>query len=174
MRITTKRSPADTVREWTIALGVLTGDGKMTADDAELKLKAYVPLLLESFQPAAFTQSSLHHVAAACKWFPSYAEVVIHLRTWWRENRPIANALPAPAASAPEPERPPPTDEERAYVRRCVQEIVANMRSPFAEPAAAAPRPMALHLTPAQLDVVNPLPGGRRRVQQPAMERQNS
>jgi hypothetical protein len=165
MPITTKRPPADIVREWTIALGVLTSSGRMTADDAELKLKAYVPLLVENFPPAAFTQASLHHVAAKCKWFPSYAEVITHLRAWWREHRPITNALPAPLHNGPEPDRPPPTEEERDYVRRRVAEIAALLSGGAADHALRPVRdPGPRYLTPVQLDAVNPLPNGRKRV----------
>jgi hypothetical protein len=163
MPITTKRSHSDTVREWTIALGVLTGGGNVTAADAELKLKAYVPLLLDNFPPAAFTQASLHHVAAQCKWFPSYAEVVTHLRAWWRDNRPINNALPAPTHRHAEPEQPPPTDDERAYVRQRVAEITAVLSRNDNAALTPTKDPGPKHLTPAQLDVVNPLPNGLKR-----------
>lgn len=161
MRIT-KPPPANTVREWIIALGVLTSNGRMTADDAELKLRAYAPLLLDNFPPTAFTQASLHHVAAQCQWFPAYAEVVTHLRAWWRENRPIANALPAPPQRAhSDPQRQPPTDDEIAYVRARVAEITAILRTPNHDPPRPPPGPR--HLSPAQLDAVNPLPNGRKR-----------
>jgi hypothetical protein len=133
----------------------------MTSADAELKLSAFVPLLLENFPRAAFTQASLHYVGSQCKFFPSYAEVITHLRAWWRENRPIDNALPAPLRREPEPERPEPTEEERAYVRRRVAEITAILSDDAAELARPLPGPR--HLTPEQLDIVNPLPNGRKR-----------
>ena len=41
----------------------------MTRAEAEMKLRAYVPLLQDHFPPGAFTQVSLHHVARQCKWF---------------------------------------------------------------------------------------------------------
>jgi hypothetical protein len=162
--ITTNRNTHDRAREWTIALGVLTSGGAMTAADAELKLKAYVPLLVEHFHPNAFTQASLHHVAAQCKFFPAYAEVTAHLRDWWRVNRPILNALPAPTQPYAEPERPEPTEEERAYVRKSVAEITAHLQANDANHALKPSRnPGPRHLTPTQLDAVNPLPNGLKR-----------
>jgi hypothetical protein len=167
MRITPKRSPHERASEWAIALGVLTGGANITRAEAEMKLKAYVPMLTEHFPPAVFTQASLHHVAAQCKWFPSYAEVVTHLRTWWRENRPINNALPAPTHQEPEPERPEPTPDERAYVRQRVNEITAHLQAADAAHALKPSRDVGpRHLTPQQLDVVSPLPNGRKRVKQ--------
>jgi hypothetical protein len=147
------------VREWVIVLGVLTA-GNMSRAEAEMKLRAYVPLLQDQFPAGAFTQESLHAVAAQCKWFPSYAEVIQHLRGWWREHRPAPPALPPPA---PVPPRQPPTEAEIAHVHACVQQIIANMRSPFAErsdmPGPVQPR----YASPELLDRINPLPGGRKR-----------
>ena len=51
--VPTKRAPLGTVREWTIALGVLTA-GNMTRAEAEMKLRAYVPLLQDQFPAGAF------------------------------------------------------------------------------------------------------------------------
>lgn len=155
---TTKRPPVATVREWTIALGVLTS-GNMTRGDAEMKLRAYVPLLQDQFPVGAFTPASLHHVAAQCKWFPSYAEVVEHLRGWWRDHRPAPPALPPPP---PIRERDEPTPEEIAHVERVVAETVAFLRSD-AQPIEDRPRPGPRYLTPQQLDALNPLPNGRKR-----------
>ena len=160
---TNRKPPIGVVREWTIALGILTA-GTMTRVEAEMKLAAYVPLLQSNYPVGAFTQASLHHVAAQCKWFPSYAEVVGHLGDWWREHRPMPPALPPP-------DRPPPraaeiaTDEERAYVRALVDEVTGRVR--FRDPddtVAGAPSRGARYLSPGQLDLVNPLPNGRLRV----------
>ena len=172
MSITTsgKRPPVSIVREWTVALGILTS-GNMTRADAEMKLRAYVPLLQDNFPAAAFTQDSLHHVAAQCKWFPSYAEVIEHLRGWWRDHRPAPLALPPPDLPPP---RDPPTPEEIAHVRRCVEEITAALRSSAIERdtegrpiEAGPPPPTPRYLSPEQLDRINPLPNGFKRAAQP-------
>ncbi len=163
-----KRPPVATVREWTIALGILTA-GQMTRADAEMKLRAYVPLLQDNFPAGAFTQDSLHHVAAQCKWFPSYAEVIEHLRGWWREHRPAPPALSPPPP--PPPRRPDPTPEEVAHVTALVREVTAALRASAAScddqalhlDVATAHRPRTAYLTPAQLDQINPLPNGRKR-----------
>jgi hypothetical protein len=155
---TGKRPKVGIVREWTIALGVLTA-GNMTRVEAEMKLRAYVPLLLENFPPAAFTQDSLHFVASQCKWFPSYAEVIEHLRTWWHDNRPRPVAIAPPP---PEPEPPPPTPEQLERIHGIVRETSAAMRS--SEPAWEPPRqPRPSYLSAELLDQHNPLPNGRKR-----------
>lgn len=144
------------VREWLVSLGILTAIS-ISREEARVKLAAFLPMLMSDFTDAAFTTDSLNHVAKACaKGFPTYPELHNHLRAWWREHHPVLT-LPAPP---PPPPRPEPTDEERAYVRACVQKIIGNMRSPDAVPP---PAPTPRYLTPAQLDQINPLPGGRRR-----------
>jgi hypothetical protein len=152
------------VREWCQSLGILAAVS-ISRQEAEIKLALYVPNLMADFPDEAFTAESLNHVAkASVSGFPTYAELYNQIRAWWRENRPITNALPAPAQPpAPEPERTPPTDDERAYVRTRVAEITASLRSHHAEREQAPPSPGPRHLTPAQLDAVNPLPNGRKR-----------
>jgi len=146
------------VRQWCLSLAVVSAIS-ISRQEAEMKLAAYVPLLMDRFPDAAFTTASLEHCAArAVKGFPTYGELAAWLAEWWREHRPPLPALPPPEIPPP---RVPPTPEESAYVRRCVEQIVGNMRSPYAETAPARPRPQ--YLTPAQLDEINPLPGGVKR-----------
>ena len=150
------------VREWCVSLGVLTVVS-ISRDEAEMKLAAYVPLLVSEFPAAAFTTESLQHVARLChRGFPTYPEIVNHLSMWWRENR----TLPRIVAPLPE-ERPPPTPEEIAYVRARVAEVTfalsAGAAAKEAGLRAGSSGPGARHLTPEQLDRVNPLPEGRRR-----------
>jgi hypothetical protein len=155
---TGKRPKVGIVREWTIALGVLTA-GNMTRVEAEMKLRAYVPLLLENFPPGAFTQDSLHFVASQCKWFPSYAEVIEHLRAWWHDNRPHPIAIAPPP---PPPETPPPTPEQVERVHSLVREFGASLYGAplYVEPPS---RPTPSYLPADVLDEINPLPGGRKR-----------
>ena len=158
----TKHAPVATVREWTIALGVLTA-GNMTRAEAEIKLRAYVPLLQDQFPAGAFTQNSLHHVASACKWFPSYAEVIDHLRNWWRANRPTPPALPPPPRPPPREVREPLTPEQLEQLHELSRRTVAVLRSSAAEHEMVITPRGPRYLTPAQLDLVNPLPEGRKR-----------
>jgi hypothetical protein len=147
------------VRQWCQSLGILSAVS-ISRQEAEMKLAAYVPLLMDRFPDGAFTTASLEHCAArAVKGFPTYGELAAWLAEWWREHRPPLPALPPPEIPPPRSE---PTDEERAYVRRCVETILGNMRSPYAERDAPAP-PKPRYLSPAQLDEINPLPGGQRR-----------
>jgi hypothetical protein len=166
----TKRPPVATVREWTIALGILTA-GQMTRADAEMKLAAYVPLLQDNFPAAAFTQDSLHHVARQCKWFPSYAEVIEHLGAWWKERRPPFPAIAPPPAPPPRPE---PTPEEIELVRQLCAQVVGELRASaiakdtVGRPLPSGPLPVTpRYLPPDVLDRINPLPNGRKRAAPP-------
>jgi len=138
------------VRQWCQSLGVLTAVS-ISRQEAEMKLAAYVPMLMDRFPDGAFTTQSLEHVAAlAVKGFPTYGEIAAWLADWWRKHRPAPPALPAPAA-LPVP-REPPTEEEIAHVHACVQQIMANLHSPLSEPRddqPAPPRPS--HLSREQL-----------------------
>jgi hypothetical protein len=195
---TGKRPPVATVREWTIALGILTA-GQLTRAEAELKLRAYVPLLLDNFPVGAFTQDSLHHVAGQCKWFPSYAEVLAYLREWWREHRPAPPRITGPDTSASAQ-----LDREAAALAadwddpggicRRIRDLGDDPRSlrllcavvqrhapqhlgwfppavieamqqdaPVVQRAGDDHRATPRYATPAQLDQINPLPGGRKR-----------
>lgn len=155
------------VREWCISLGVLTAVS-MTRHDAEMKLAAYVPMLMRDFPDAAFNAGSLHAVARQCgKGFPTYPELADRLSAWWRAARPAPPALPPPAPPALPPER---TAEEIAYVQDRVAECIASLRAAALYADAQAERldtatnwPRARHLTPEQLDQLNPLPEGKKR-----------
>lgn len=147
------------VRQWCQSLGVLTAVS-ISRPEAEMKLAAYVPLLQDRFPDGAFTADSLEHVARHCiKGFPTYAELAGYLSDWWRDNRPRPTALPPPP---PPPKREPPTPEEIEYVHARVVEVVRALgptRYADQDYAPAKPR----HLTPEQLDQLNPLPNGRKR-----------
>ena len=168
----TQQTHIRVVREWCISLGVLAAVS-ISRQEAELRLAAFVPLLLDRFPDAAFTASSLEHVAARCvKGFPTYGELAAYLAEWWREHRPMPPQIAGPAREAPPPApRTPPTPEESAYVSARVQEIVATFKSsPLFRPPGqntldddGVRRSRAFHLTPEQLDIVNPLPNGRKR-----------
>jgi hypothetical protein len=148
------------VREWLTSLAILAAVS-MSRNEAEMKLAAYVPLLADRFDAAAFTTGSLQYVAArAIKGFPTYGELTAWLAEWWHDNRPLPPALPPPDLPPPRPE---PTDEERAYIRARVLEAVAVLRSPASDPRDQRAEPRPRYLTPAQLDHLNPLPNGVKR-----------
>jgi hypothetical protein len=151
------------VRQWCQSLGVLSAIS-ITRHEAEMKLSAFVPLLVKRFPDACFTTASLEYVAArAVKGFPTYGELAQWLADWWRETRPPLPALPPPP---PIRQRDEPTPEEIAYVERIVAACVADLRS-SAQPLADRRPPGARHLSPAMLDRINPLPGGRKRRDEP-------
>jgi hypothetical protein len=169
-----RRAKVGDVRNWVEALGVLCSD-TMTPTEAEMKVLAYVPMLQSDFPPEAFCQDSLSAVVRKCRYFPSYSDVHAHLRAWWREHRPLPPALPPPA---PIRQRDEPTEAEKAHVTRIVAELTAELRRkpldyevlegnnelPPQQEDPQTRRPRAYHLTPAQLDIVNPLPDGKKRV----------
>jgi hypothetical protein len=131
----------------------------MSRDEAEMRLAAFLPLLMDRFPDGAFTQASLEHCATRCaKGFPTYAELAGYLSEWWKANRPTPPALPPP----PIRQRPPPTPEEIAHVEQVTRETIAALRS-SAQPVVEYRHPGPRHATPEQLDRLNPLPGGRKR-----------
>jgi hypothetical protein len=158
-KLAVRRAKVSEVRNWVEALGVLCSDN-MTPTEAEMKTLAYVPMLQSDFPPEAFCQDSLSHVVRECKFFPAYSEVYAHLRAWWREHRPLPPALPPPE---PIRQRDEPTEEEKAHVSRIVAELVRDLRA-SSQPEEDRRPPGPSYLTPAQLDRVNPLPGGAKRV----------
>jgi hypothetical protein len=155
-----KQTHVGVVREWLVSLGILTAI-TISREEARVKLAAFLPMLMSDFTDAAFTKNSLSYVAKACtKGFPTYPELYNHLSGWWREHRPLP-----PLLAPPEPirQRDEPTDEEKAHVSRIVAELVRDLRA-SSQPEEDRRPPGASHLTPAQLDHVNPLPGGAKRV----------
>jgi hypothetical protein len=74
-------------RKWLSQLGMLTAGATLSEADAQTKILSYLTLLMDEFPPAAFNQASLNHVAKACKFFPSYAEVAQHLSAWHGERK---------------------------------------------------------------------------------------
>lgn len=147
------------VREWLTSLGILAAVS-LPREEAQMRLAAFIPLLVDRFPDAAFTTASLQHVAAlAVKGFPTYGELAAWLSDWWKANRPAPPALPAPP---PIRQRDEPTDAEREYVARVAAETIAFLRS-SAQPIEDRRPPQARYLTPEQLDQLNPLPNGMKR-----------
>lgn len=91
-------------------------------------LRVFDPFLAD-LPDAAFTTGSLKAVAMAPRrlWLPELREVREPLEAWWRDHQPPRPALPAPVFR-PEPERPLPTEEERAAVAKALREHLARMR----------------------------------------------
>lgn len=159
------------VREWLTSLAILAAVS-MSRNEAEMKLAAYVPMLLDRFPDAAFTSASLEHVARrAVKGFPTYGELAEWLGEHWKETRPPFPAIAPPPAPPPRPE---PTPEEIEHVRACVAEITAALRVSAIDkatqgrplPAGPVP-PTPRYLPPDTLDRINPLPNGRKRAAPP-------
>jgi hypothetical protein len=77
------------VAEWLGQLGVLTA-GKMTADDARMRLAAYAGMLSDA-PIGAFTRESLKRAARKFTWFPTFSEVseFIDKEHWWLKAQKI-------------------------------------------------------------------------------------
>ena len=135
----------------------------MTRDVAEMRMSAYVPMLMQRFPDAAFTAESLEFVAArAVKGFPTYGELAEWLGEWWRPRRPpLVAALPPPAVPIPRQEVTP---EQREAIHARVAAAIAHLTASRSEADAEHPPPRARYLSDGVLDQLNPLPNGRKRV----------
>lgn len=134
-------SDADGVAKWLGQLGILTA-GKMTADDARMRLAAYAALL--EHPAGCFTKGSLKRAAVKFTWFPSFAEVSEFLdgEVWWIKAkiirlRKIAEHMP-----------------NKAEVRQVTS---ADLRT------AIAPAVAALTSAKPRLDTISPAEFQRRR-----------
>jgi hypothetical protein len=138
---------ANEMRDWLKALGTLTA-GSMPVEEAHAKIAAYSALLASRFPPEAYTGASLEYVGAACKFFPSYAELVEHLGAWWRDNRPREQRLPAIANDPPKSRRAP-TEAEIAHVDAQLAALRADLAAN--RPPARSDKIQPRYLTPDQL-----------------------
>ena len=195
-----QRTHVPVVRQWCQSLGVLSAVS-ITRHEADMKLAAYIPLLVDRFPDAAFTTASLEYVAfRASKGFPTYSELAEWLAQWWREHSPAPPRITGPdtsesarlerrsAALAIEWDDP-------AGIRRRIADLgddplllgvlcsLVNRHAPQhlgwfppavieamqqdaplpPQPPGDDHRPTPRYATPAQLDQLNPLPGGRKR-----------
>ena len=143
---------------WVAALAKLT-----TPHDPEraaAAMAAYLPFLAD-LPVQAFTLDSMRHVAMQDRrmMIPDLREVLEPLTAHWRAHRPHPIAIAAPSAKL-EPERAPPTDEERAAVSAKVREAMAALsarpagpaRSPQEQIAAVSEPPtVRAHYAPPEL-----------------------
>jgi hypothetical protein len=79
-------NPEQRIGSWLSDLATLTA-GSAPVADAKVKIAALAGMLTTEFPPDAFTRDSLQHVARACTFFPSYAELTRALSGWWREHK---------------------------------------------------------------------------------------
>ena len=129
------RADRGSVALFVVRLGKLCAvPAGLTEADVLSRVGEYAALLCGEMECGAFTDASFAYVAARCRFFPAYAELLDHLRAWWRENRPALPALPAPR----EPDREEPTNEQRDAVSRAVQTATAILAESIAEKQAAA------------------------------------
>ena len=69
------------IRDWLKQLGELCSVG-LSPEEAAAKLEIFAPALATRFDAGAFTGVSLEEVAANCRFFPTYGELVALLRAW--------------------------------------------------------------------------------------------
>lgn len=114
------------LRKWLSSLAVLVAGGRSSAEDAEIKLKAYAAMLDGKMPVCAFTRDTLDRAARKFKFLPSYAELtellsaIVSPKTA-RANR-LAYVLKLPP---PEPPRQPPTQEEIERVSKLIADAAA-------------------------------------------------
>ena len=81
-----------TIDKWLILLGVLASVSQ-SEEEIEARNATLIPFL-DRFPDQAFTMGSLEFVARHCRFFPTYAELVEHLGSWWlANNRPAARVI---------------------------------------------------------------------------------
>lgn len=113
-----------TIRKWLASLAVLVAGGRTTADDAKIKLDAYVAMMEGHMPVCAFTRDSLDRAARKFKFLPSYAELVELLSAVTDPKRGRERRLVHVLNLPPPVERRPPTKAEIAKVA----ELVAGVR----------------------------------------------
>lgn len=121
------------IRNWLKALGVMSG-ARMGADEAQARLNAFVPNLVESFPDQKyFCQLSLRYVAERCKFFPTYGELVEHLNSWSWTKQPLKSlALTDDVTTL--------TDKDRIWLSYWVRRRAEGF-SPLREPDGRLSRP---------------------------------
>jgi hypothetical protein len=95
------------VEQWLIRLGSLAS-ARLSSDEATEFVDKCAGFLAGRFPDGAFSPASLEHVAAECKYLPTYGEIVAILSPWWADNVPVATLPHDPLGL---------NDEDRAIVR---------------------------------------------------------
>jgi len=133
-----------TIRRWLVQLGKLTATS-ISSDEAADFVDTNEPMLAIHFPPAAFTLLSLEHVAAQCKFLPTYGEITERLGEWWRHQRP----QPAITYEPPKVAKIH-TAEERAHASWAASQAISAIRS-TAQPVEERRPPKPRYLTHDQL-----------------------
>lgn len=87
------------IRKWLVALGTLTASNS-PQDELRKRVDGMAALLSREYDEWAFCTDSFAHVAKACRFFPTYAELCEHLTAWAKENRPATLRLAGPSSFA--------------------------------------------------------------------------
>jgi hypothetical protein len=80
------------VEQWLIGLGRLTA-ARLSSEDATNFIDRHAAMLASRFPDAAFSHVSLEHVAAECRYLPTYGEIVALLRGFLQEHRVATRPL---------------------------------------------------------------------------------
>ncbi len=128
--------------EWLLRLHTATV-GSSDAREAETRVGLVAPMIVSRFPPDAFNRQSFEHVAAGCRFWPAYGELVALLGEWWRDNRAGRSLLVPYAGPSHIPEgRAPPDEAEKAAVRAMVAGLVAELRAGAAAREGPPPPPL--------------------------------
>ncbi|CAK0751905.1 hypothetical protein CCP2SC5_1830001 [Azospirillaceae bacterium] len=103
------------LKQWLAQVGSLCASGRMTETEAMRRISAY-SAMLQSRPAWQFSLESIEAVARACRFFPSYAELVEALDLW-TERRAIRidrlRALTSPPSPPPQQQLDGTTPQER-------------------------------------------------------------
>lgn len=75
------------VEQWLVALGRVTA-ARLTPEAAADFVDKFATMLAGRFPDETFTPRSVEHVAAECRFLPTYGEIVAHLRSLPSETPP--------------------------------------------------------------------------------------
>lgn len=121
------------VATWVAKLGAMAA-GRMSADEAQVKVELLSSELCEEYPVGVFTPETLRAAARAFKWFPSYAELAEQLDIEARKLKRLRERLETLAR----PATPQPPTREQSTVRAAIRPMPGVRKS---DAVKAEPKP---------------------------------
>ncbi|WP_341893757.1 hypothetical protein [Ferrovibrio terrae] len=113
----------ESIANWLASLGVLCA-GKISVEDAKLKIAAYVSVLEGEFEAGCYTEGSLKRIYPQFTWFPAGGEIHAALlrekRRLWVERGRLRKL--ADGDRGVREDRPPPTQEQQDRVAEAMRD----------------------------------------------------
>ena len=114
------------ISAWLEALGALCA-GNFSTEAARAKVDAYAPMLALRYRASTLDARLLEYVAAKCKFWPSYSELVGIIEGCPFFYRPVRPELAAPVAT-PKVEM---SQEEKAIMAAKLRQLAKDIASGF-------------------------------------------